>query len=495
MKYFPLSPPPGINTDDTTFTQEGRWADCNNVRFWRGRPQVIGGWTSFTNAMTGITRGLYGFIDTNGGVTPRIIAGNTNKLYAIGTAGTLTDITPVGLAGGGVGWTFGAFGTTLLASPSSAASQGIFQWTGSGAATLISVAPTTIVGGICVTAERQVLAFGCNEEVSGTLNRRCIRGSDLEDATSATAWTSLSTNNAFEHILDDPGVIVGARLVGQYVAVWTTSSLWIGEYLGNPDQTYRFTRVGYGCGLYGLRCAAVVESRVYWMSPSFQWYSWSPGEIPGPISCPISLDFKSNIDTTVGGSFTFAVFNSVFREVWLFYPDTRDATGECSRYVAFSIDDGTWFKGILARTAAVDTVGIVQSTGTATPPRTMFMANPSDLKVYYHENVNTATTVAKDWSLQSSDYYVGESATRMMIRGVVTDFKDQSGDLSLTLFVRDRPQSTAVTKGPYTLTAGATKKDFRASGKIIAIKLSATASQTYARLGKLEFDTVPTGER
>src|SRR5713226_5274350 len=78
-----------------------------------------------------------------------------------------------------------------------------------------------------VTNTRQVMALGCNEEISGVFNPRCIRFSDIENP---TVWTSSVTNNAGEFILQGSGQIVGAQLIGNYVFVWTDNELYLGTY-------------------------------------------------------------------------------------------------------------------------------------------------------------------------------------------------------------------------------------------------------------------------
>ena len=97
---------------------------------------------------------------------------------------------------------------------------------------VVANAPTEVTYALA-SPQRQILAFGCNEEVSNDFNPLCIRGSDIENITD---WTTTATNNAFEHILDaTAGRIVTARFIGPYVAIWTDVSLYIGEFLGQPD--------------------------------------------------------------------------------------------------------------------------------------------------------------------------------------------------------------------------------------------------------------------
>ncbi len=477
MTFVALTPPDGINSDDTTFAAQGRWADGNNVRFRFGKPEVIGGWVGLTgagNLLASVCRSMFTWMI---GSTPFIAYGCAGHLYANQVNDTSPDLIATVSANGG--WSFGAFGTILLAAPVNGT---LYEWPGTGSAAAVTAAPDQIGAGILVTPQRQVLAFACSEEVSGTYNPRCIRGCDFEDYTD---WTSTSSNNAFEHIIDDPGIIVAARLVGEYVLVWTTVSLYIGTFIGDPAQTYRFDRVATGCGAVSINSIAIDGQRAYWLSPDFTWRAWAPGSAPAAIPCPISREFRTNVSTNVTYKIS-CFFNVVYREVWLFYCDTRDGGSDNSRFVAFNTDSGAWFRGILARSGAIDTRGAYVSGRAA-----VIMTDISG-RAWLHEHIVGAATLP-DWHIQSADQYLEEGKRRMMVKGVIPDFENQSGDVSLTLYVRDRPQSTAVTKGPYVLTTATTKKDFRASGKLVAAKFS--GSNVYMRLGRPLFDVVTTGER
>ena len=44
MPLFSLKFRPGINKDQTDYTNEGGWSDSNKIRFNNGLPEVIGGW-------------------------------------------------------------------------------------------------------------------------------------------------------------------------------------------------------------------------------------------------------------------------------------------------------------------------------------------------------------------------------------------------------------------------------------------------------------------
>lgn len=488
---IPLDIPPGINSDDTAFAAKGRWADGSNVRFRNGRPEVVGGWarlinTTFTNARAAYGASDASFVAIASSAAPQL------QVYVASTA-TVYDISPAAWgANTATRYSFAQYGSYLVACAvgSSAAVPNIVYWDGNTANDAIAVpnAPNRAQH-ILVTPQRQLLAFGCSEEVSGTRNLLCIRGSDIEDITD---WTTTASNNVFEHILENCGSqILDARMVGDYVLVWTDTSLVLGTFVGDPSQTYRFEKIGSDCGVKNHGAAVVAGRTAYWFSSDLKLWTWAPGALPTQIPSTIWVDLKDNYAAGLGIGCQ-AWYNPIFDEVWLLYWDGRDgsSTGapSFSRYVAYSISEKAWFRGQAQRYAAGR--GALSS-GSAPAGLRPFMIDANG-RIVAHEAGDTADGSSLTWHLQSADQYFENSRRRMMVKGVIPDFEDQAGDVSLTLYVRDRPQSTATTKGPYTLGTSTTKKDFRASGKIIAAKFSGTA---FMRLGRPMFDGVPMGER
>lgn len=503
----PLEIPPGIASDDTTFASP-RWADGDNVRPWQGKMEVIGGWADYMNGatLTGVCRNILVYGKTSGG---GIVAFGTHSALQVFQGGALYDITPAGLtegeinggsSGGGWGrgtwgsgtwgtsagtyyprtWSLSTWGSYLIANPRGG---GIYEWQGdTGAdALIITNAPTTVTYAL-VTPQRQLLAFGCNEEVSTDFNPLCIRGSDLEDNTD---WTTTATNNAFEHILDaSAGRIVAARLIGPYVAVWTDVSLFIGEFLGDPTQTYRFDRVGDNCGLIGPNAAEVIDNSVFWLAPDYQFRAWTIGGKVEVIPSPIGKEFRDNIDRAQVAKVA-ASAESQFNEVWWHYPDSRDGM-ENSRYIALGLTEGGgWFRGTMARTATVN-AGVLQY-----PLKATYGG-----MVYLHEYETTADGAALPWSLRSGALYIDEGHQAVMVRGITPDFEGQAGDISITFHARQYPQDSDTDYGPYTLTAATLKYDLRFNARLVSVTLSGgDADGTFMRLGKPVLDVAPTGQR
>ncbi len=84
---------PGVNRENTRYTTEGGWYDCDKIRFRQGTPEKIGGWQQLAaSTFLGTCRSLWSW-STLGGV-PYIGVG-TNLKYYVYYDGAYNDITPI----------------------------------------------------------------------------------------------------------------------------------------------------------------------------------------------------------------------------------------------------------------------------------------------------------------------------------------------------------------------------------------------------------------
>lgn len=84
---------PGVNRDQTNYTNEGGWFECDKVRFRSGYPQKIGGWLRYGQiTLKGICRQMFGWITS---FSDNLLALGTSKKVYIEGGGFLTDITPI----------------------------------------------------------------------------------------------------------------------------------------------------------------------------------------------------------------------------------------------------------------------------------------------------------------------------------------------------------------------------------------------------------------
>jgi hypothetical protein len=84
---------PGVNKENTNYSGEGGWWDCDKVRFRSGFPEKIGGWTRYSNdQFLGTCRSLNNWTTLDG--TSLIGVGTNSKMY-LNKGGAYYDITPI----------------------------------------------------------------------------------------------------------------------------------------------------------------------------------------------------------------------------------------------------------------------------------------------------------------------------------------------------------------------------------------------------------------
>ena len=84
---------PGVNRENTRYTTEGGWYECDKIRFRQGNPEKIGGWTQFSsNTFTGVCRSLWNWVTL---AAQNLVGVGTNLKFYILQGGGYYDITPI----------------------------------------------------------------------------------------------------------------------------------------------------------------------------------------------------------------------------------------------------------------------------------------------------------------------------------------------------------------------------------------------------------------
>lgn len=84
---------PGVNRDQTNYTNEGGFFECDKIRFRSGYPQKVGGWLRYGEiTLQGICRQMFNWITS---FSDNLLALGTSKKVYIEGGGFLTDITPI----------------------------------------------------------------------------------------------------------------------------------------------------------------------------------------------------------------------------------------------------------------------------------------------------------------------------------------------------------------------------------------------------------------
>ena len=83
----------GINRENTRYTSEGGWYDCDKIRFRQGTPEKIGGWQRISaTTFLGVCRSLWNWVTLG---SQNLIGVGTNLKFYIENGGAYSDITPL----------------------------------------------------------------------------------------------------------------------------------------------------------------------------------------------------------------------------------------------------------------------------------------------------------------------------------------------------------------------------------------------------------------
>jgi hypothetical protein len=93
MAFIKLQFKPGVNRDQTDYSNEGGWYACDKIRFRSGYPEKIGGWQKTTpSAFIGVCRQMYNWATTFG---DNFVSLGTNEKLYIENGGNLFNVTPL----------------------------------------------------------------------------------------------------------------------------------------------------------------------------------------------------------------------------------------------------------------------------------------------------------------------------------------------------------------------------------------------------------------
>ena len=415
-------------------------------------------------------------------------------------------------------WSLSNFGQVLVAT---IANGKTFTWNAGDAARLTTRASTTTSGfstsanptatrvTLVSPTTRHLIHLGTETVIGDTSTQddMFIRFSDQEDIND---YTPTAINSAGSQRLQDGTKIMGALKAKETILVWTDNALYTMKFIGAPF-TFGFEQVGTNCGLIGKNAAVEIDGMAFWMSANgFFMFDGTVKSMP----CSVEDYVYDQADTTKGQQ-VYAGINNLFTEVVWYYPSTNSEYND--QTVVFNygepIKGGVWYIGTEARTSWIDasvypkpSATKFNDSATGTFPVIVGEDGLGQTTLFEHEvgtdQVNadgTTTTITSfvksyDFDLQS-DGMSGEVFLAM--RRFLPDFKNLQGNAKVTLAVKRYPQESETTTNlsPFTINANTDKKDTRARGRFVNIKIENTDVSESWRFGTLRIDIQPDGRR
>ena len=235
MPLSKLNFKPGINKEETDYSNEGGWVDGDKIRFRKGRVEKIGGWEKLSSdTLIGSARALHSWISLGGNKYLGI--GTTNKYY-IEEGGSYNDVTPVRKTS--------TNSITFAATDGSATITVTDSSHGAVTGDFVTFSSATSLGGnITATVLNQEYQISL---VTGT-NTYEITAKDTSDAT-VTANSSDSGNGGSGTdgvYLLNSGLDVFVESTGWGVGTWGAGAWGSATALSDTNQLRLWTHDNYG---------------------------------------------------------------------------------------------------------------------------------------------------------------------------------------------------------------------------------------------------------
>jgi len=426
-------------------------------------------------------------------------------------------------------WSLDNFGQVLIAT---VANGKTFTWNAGAATPLTTRASTTTSGfatGNNPTASRLTLVspttrhlchFGTETTIGTTTTQddMFIRFSDQEDIND---YTATAINSAGDFRLQDGTKIVGAIKAKETILVFTDNALYTMKFVGAPF-TFGFEQVGTNCGLIGKNAVVEIDGAAFWLSPNgFFMFDGTVKSLP----CSVEDFVFDNFDTTKGQQVAAGI-NNLFTEVIWYYPSQGSSYND--KYVVFNYGEpmkgGVWYTGTEARTSWIDAIVYPKPFGTkydassnGTFPVVVGQDGLGQTKFFEHEvgtdqvnedgSTTTVTSFVKSYDIDLEQRQRNQQGQQiglklagevfLAMRRFIPDFKTLDGNAKVSLAVKRYPQQSdsTTTLSPFTIDSTTLKKDTRARGRFINVKIENDDSGESWRFGTLRLDLQGDGRR
>ncbi len=394
------------------------------------------------------------------------------------TWGTARDVTSDTVALEATQWSLQLWGDDLLANNRNGQ---IYYWDLSGGESSRAVLASSIAGATDVPTKNRTIAISFPDRhliVGGTTtigttdqDPMLIRFSDQEDF---TKFTPTATNTAGDQRLEVGNKIVSIIPTKDETFINTDEAVYGMTFVG-PPFTFSFRLLSVNCGAVAKNGSISVDGNVYWIGKSnFFVYNGAVQELPCTVKYFVFNRIQQRyIDKTYVGQ------NKKFNEIIWYYVSEDNPSGtvnpEPDSYVTYNYVENVWTIGTLDRNVWLDAQGF----------RTVPFAFDANGKLYNHESGTSDDGQAMNCFVESGELEIDETGNRTFLIDRIVPDVTMTSDTNLFLEFKCRkfPNSSEITKGPFTITQSTEKVSTRAKGRQISVKYSSTGTSDDWSLG------------
>jgi len=267
MPLQKLTLKPGVNRENTRYTNEGGWYESDKVRFRQGTPEKLGGWERISaNTFLGVCRSLWNWVTLAG---QNLLGVGTSEKFYIENGGAYYDITPIRAVGWGSGtWGAGAWGVATLTNPFTTNTT-----TNSGGQTTVTV--TDALGGF---VNGDYVTFYGGTAVGGGLTSPITGEYQLTYLTSSTY--SISVLGTASSNVTGGGTVYAVYQVNTGSATYIPQVGWGANTWGTPPTVAPPSTIGtWGIGLPSV--ISTVGIRIW------NQLNWGEDLVYGPRGGPL----------------------------------------------------------------------------------------------------------------------------------------------------------------------------------------------------------------
>lgn len=287
-----------------------------------------------------------------------------------------------------------------------------------------------------------------------------------------TTWTPAVGNTANIRTLTEGTKLVAGRVLSDFVSlVWTDAAIYRFQYTGST-YIYNSSMIAKDCGLISPGAAVTAGGVAYWMGQDTFWM-YNGSVIPMPNVEDIRKFVFDHVKVDYGYQCT-ALFNPKHNEIWFFYTVEGQTTPTMG--VIYSIENQCWAPLYFGRSS-----GTHFTQGDTRP-----YLGQSNGYIYQHEVGYDDDGQVMPCNIRLASYALNEGGIRTDVESIIPDFRDQIGDISMTVTTWDYLNDTNHEDLEQDVIApmDTGNIDMRVSGRYIGLLLESNSMGCYFRFGR-----------